>query len=301
MISRTFRFKNSPAVITAGLFFMLLLTVTVSGCSSRDGTGDSPAVSPDQHVQIPLYEIYPREKSFAEPETADMNQEPRFAMPSVAIIIDDIGYDRKMAERFLELDGVLTFSLFPHSPYRESISQKIQAKGMEMMLHLPMEPEEYPGVQPGPGALLVSMSAERFAAQMEKNLDSIPGIKGVNNHMGSRLTTVPSLMYRIFSELKKRDLFFIDSFTSQRTVCPSTARLLQIPFAQRDVFLDHVQDAEIIRGQIRLLIRIAETCGEAVGIGHPHEVTCEVLAEQLPELQKKVRLVPASRIVHTVG
>ncbi|MGE0085784.1 MAG: divergent polysaccharide deacetylase family protein [Desulfococcaceae bacterium] len=301
MISPLFLYKakKSPAVLAAGLFFMLLLTV--SGCSKRDGTGDFPAGSPDQHVQIPLYEIYPQEEIFAEEYTAEEDAEPRFLMPSVAIIIDDIGYDPAMADRFLDLGGVLTFSLFPHSPYRETIIQKIQAKGMEIMLHLPMEPAEYPAVLPGPGALLISMSPLQFTAQLEKNLDSIKGIKGVNNHMGSRLTTVPSLMYRIFSELKKRDLFFIDSFTSQHTVCPSTARMLQIPFAQRDVFLDHVQEAEVIRGQIRLLIRIAETCGEAVGIGHPHKVTWEVLAEEMPELQKKVQLVPASRIVHTVG
>jgi len=285
-------------VLSAGLFFVLLLTV--SACSG-DSRGDSAFTGPEHHVQIPLYEIYPKEEFSPEFKAAEEKQPPGFVMPFVSIIIDDIGYDRKIAERFLALDCVLTFSLFPHSPYRESISQKIQAKGMEIMLHLPMEPAEYPAVLPGPGALFVSMPPERFAAQLEKNLDSLAGIKGVNNHMGSRLTAVPSLMYRIFAELKKRDLFFIDSFTSERTVCPSTARLLQIPFARRDVFLDHVQDAEVIRGQIRLLIRIAETCGEAVGIGHPHEVTCDVLAEELPELQKKVRLVPASRIVHTVG
>jgi len=101
--------------------------------------------------------------------------------------------------------------------------------------------------------------------------------------------------------VKKRNLFFIDSFTSPHTVCPSTARLLQIPFAQRDVFLDHVQEPETVRRQLRWLIRIAENNGEAVGIGHPHEVTYQVLAEELTEMQKKVRLVPASRIVHTIG
>lgn len=292
------RLPKSPALSVAGLFFALVLTV--SGCSRERGE-ECCALSPNLHVQVPLYEIYPQEQPFPESEPADSDGEIRFLMPYVAIIIDDIGYDPDMADRFLDLDGVLTFSLFPHSPHKERIIRKIQAKGMEMMLHLPMEPAEYPAVQPGPGALLVSMSPEQFAAQLEKNLDSIPGIKGVNNHMGSGLTAVPSLMYRIFAELKKRDLFFIDSFTSQHSVCPATARLLQIPFAQRDVFLDHVQNAEVIRGQIRLLIRIAETCGEAVGIGHPHSVTFEVLAEELPELQKKVRLVPASRIVHTVG
>jgi polysaccharide deacetylase 2 family uncharacterized protein YibQ len=286
-------------MLTAGLFFMFLHLF--SACSAKDCMGDRAALSPEQHVQIPVYEIYPAEDSFPEMEKNGEEQPPRHPMPLVAIIIDDIGYDREMTECFLKLDAPVTFSLFPHSPHKDTIRRKIQAKGMEMMLHLPMEPLEYPHVSPGKGALLISMSSAEFAAQLAENLDSIPGIKGVNNHMGSALTAVPSLMYRILSEVKNRDLFFIDSFTSRHTVCPSTARLLQIPFAQRDIFLDHVLKTESIRQQIRRLIRIAENYGEAVGIGHPHNITCEVLAEELPEMQKKVRLVPASRIVHTVG
>jgi polysaccharide deacetylase 2 family uncharacterized protein YibQ len=60
-------------------------------------------------------------------------------------------------------------------------------------------------------------------------------------------------------------------------------------------------EVEFIRKQIKELIRIAQRKGTAVGIGHPHSLTYKVLQEMLPELQKKVRLVPASEIVHPVG
>jgi polysaccharide deacetylase 2 family uncharacterized protein YibQ len=172
---------------------------------------------------------------------------------------------------------------------------------MDIMLHLPMEPVEYPSVNPGPGALLTAMTPEEIVIQLEKNLDEVPFIKGVNNHMGSRMTTVPNQMYQILSVLKKRRLFFIDSFTTIESICRSSARLVQTPFAQRDVFLDHIQTPEVIRGQIRRLIRAAQNYGEAVGIGHPHAVTYEVLREMLPELQEKLELVPASDVVHTIG
>lgn len=74
-----------------------------------------------------------------------------------------------------------------------------------------------------------------------------------------------------------------------------------LPFAQRDVFLDHVQEPEFVRKQIKKLIRIALRTGEAIGIGHPYQVTYQVLLDELPKLRKKVKLVPASEIVHIPG
>jgi polysaccharide deacetylase 2 family uncharacterized protein YibQ len=115
------------------------------------------------------------------------------------------------------------------------------------------------------------------------------------------MTAESSQMYQIFSILKQKDLYFIDSRTTAQTLCKPSARLFQIPFAQRDVFLDHVEEADFVRKQIKELIRVARRNGYAVGIGHPHSITYKVLREMLPDLQKEVQLVPASEIVHLLG
>jgi hypothetical protein len=169
------------------------------------------------------------------------------------------------------------------------------------MIHMPMEPVEYPQVDPGPGTLLTSMSPDELIDQLDQNLDTLPGAKGVNNHMGSRMTSESSQMYQIFSVLKKRGLYFIDSRTTAESLCEPSARLFQIPFAQRDVFIDHLLEPDFIRKQIKELIRIAKKNGEAVGIMHPHSMTIKVLQEMMPELKKQVHLVPASTVVHPVG
>jgi hypothetical protein len=164
-----------------------------------------------------------------------------------------------------------------------------------------MEPKEYPKVKPGPGALLMSMSPDQLLNQLINDLDAVPYIKGVNNHMGSKMTENSDQLYQIFSVLKQRGLFFIDSFTTSKSLCKPSSRLLQIPFAQRDVFIDHIPEHDFIRKQIKMLIRIANKKGRAVGIAHPHIETYEVFREVLPELNKKVRLVPASEIVHIIS
>jgi hypothetical protein len=101
--------------------------------------------------------------------------------------------------------------------------------------------------------------------------------------------------------LKKRGLFFIDSRTTAESLCEPSARLFQVPFAQRDVFIDHRLKPDFIRNQIRELIRIAKKNGEAVGIMHPHSMTLKVLQEMMPDLKKQVYLVPASKVVHPVS
>ncbi|MDX1707570.1 MAG: divergent polysaccharide deacetylase family protein [Desulfobacterales bacterium] len=256
----------------------------------------------------PTFEIYPKEKQSSARPAAKVNipapvskPGPHKTLPSVALIIDDLGYDKKMAKKFAQLNVSLTFSILPHSPFQKNIVQMAKSKGLEIMLHLPMEPVEYPEVDPGPGTLLTTMSADELIAQLDKNLDALPNVKGVNNHMGSRLTAESTQLYQIFSVLKKRELYFIDSRTSADSLCEPSARLFQIPFAQRDVFLDHDPTPEFIRNQIKELVRIARRNGQAVGILHPHAATLATLREILPELQKQVQLVPASKIVRPVG
>lgn len=254
-----------------------------------------------QAHKMPKFEIYPEKDISSVKPIAKPKAQAQKKIPRVAIIIDDMGYNRKMAEKFLELDAVLTISVLPFSPFQKNIVRAAQAKGWDTMLHLPMEPIEYPKVNPGIGALLTSMTPDQLISQLNENLDAIPTVKGVNNHMGSKMTTISTQMYQIFSVLKKRELFFIDSRTTFGSLCKPSARLFQIPFSQRDVFLDHVQDPNFIRRQIKKLVQIANSKGEAVGIGHPFPVTYQVLSEVLPNLQKKVLLVPASSVVHIVG
>ena len=256
----------------------------------------------------PAFEIYPREKPAPRRPLARKDipasipkPAPRKALPSVALIIDDLGYDKKIAQKFAQLDVTLTFSILPHSPFQKKIARLAQSRGLEIMIHMPMEPVEYPQVNPGPGTLLTSMSADELINQLDQNLDTLPGVKGINNHMGSRLTSESTQMYQIFSILKKRGLFFIDSRTTAESLCEPSARLLQVPFAQRDVFIDHHLKPDFIRNQIKELIRIATKNGEAVGIMHPHSTTLRILQEMLPDLKDRVRLVPASKIVRPVG
>lgn len=221
--------------------------------------------------------------------------------PRVAIIIDDMGYDRDLAAKFISLDAVISFAILPYSPHQRQIASMAHRKGCPVMLHMPMEPREFPRIDPGPGAVFSDMSPDERIRVFKQSLDEVPYVCGVNNHMGSAVTADSTQMNQILSIVKKRGLFFVDSRTSADTRVRSSARLFQVPFAERDIFLDHVAEAEKVRAQIKALVRMAEKKGQAVGIGHPHAVTYEVLADMLPAIKKRVKLVPAADVVRVVG
>jgi len=283
-------------VVTAGLLAHRILMRPAPQVAStpKPISVTRPETGPVHH-SVPDYEAFHREAVVPPPPITRIK--PVTNGIPVAIIIDDIGYDRKMAEGFLELDVPLTFSVLPQGTFNHSIIDHALKKDVEIMLHLPMEPGNYPSVNPGPGALLSSMKPDELIAQLNANLDRVPNVKGVNNHMGSKLTASSEQMRQIFTILKKRDLFFVDSRTSADTLCRPSAELLHLPFAERDVFIDHEQTRGFVRKQLKLLIKRAKQQGYAIGIAHPHPVTLEVLKEMLPDLKKAVFFTHASQVV----
>lgn len=219
--------------------------------------------------------------------------------PRVAIIIDDMGASKRRARELINVDAPLTLSFFPLSNSSRKLAQEAFQRGKEVILHMPMEPHGFPGMNPGKGALLMNMSDEELLQQIRENLDAIPHIKGVNNHMGSRFMEDNRRVAILMRELKARDLFFLDSRTTSKTVGYRTARKVGIKTGERDVFLDNnCYDEAEIRRNISALAEIARNEGKAIGIGHPHPCTIRSLREMIPTLkQSGIEIVPLSRLM----
>jgi hypothetical protein len=229
---------------------------------------------------------------------ASQKAEPT-TVPKVAIVIDDLGYDGKLARKFLKIEGPLSFSVLPHGTFSKSIARRIYNAGQELLLHLPMEPTGYPEVNPGVGALMVEMTDVEIVQTLKENLDAFPYVKGVNNHMGSKFCQDERKLRPVMLELNTRGLFFLDSRTTSKTKAYTVAQELDVPSAERNVFLDNIQNPRAIRAQLSRLIELARLRGGAIGIAHPHEVTLEVLRQEIPKMSKKgVELVPVSQLVH---
>jgi polysaccharide deacetylase 2 family uncharacterized protein YibQ len=217
--------------------------------------------------------------------------------PRIALIIDDLGYDLDSAKSLLDLQLALNLAVLPKAPFTKKIAEAAQRKRCEVILHLPMEPENHPNVDAGPGALLTRMSEHEIRALLEEHLQVVPGARGVNNHMGSRFTRSEAKMGILLSELKERGLFYVDSRTTNRTVALDVARRLGVAAAERSVFLDNELTHEAMSFQLQRLLAIGRHSGKAVGIAHPHPETVRFLRKSLPLLKAEAEVVRVSEIV----
>jgi hypothetical protein len=223
---------------------------------------------------------------------------PQLSLPRVAIVIDDLGWDLRAARLLLDINAPLNFAILPNTPHRDVIAQEARQRGREILLHLPMEPYHYPHVNPGQPVLLSTMNTHELTAQLENALATLPGVIGVNNHMGSRLTEDHEAMRVVMQLMKHRNLFFLDSRTSQKSLAYQVARELGVRTAQRQVFLDNQTDTYKIAQQLHRLAALARESGSAIGIGHPYPETIQSLRNTLPEIrQTGVEIVPISRLV----
>lgn len=216
----------------------------------------------------------------------------------IALVIDDIGYDPGAARDLAELPVPVAFGILPHCPFSKEAARLARERGKEILLHLPMEPRDFPETDPGPGAVFRFMTAEEIAARVGENLESVPGAIGVNNHMGSSFMEDGERLAVVFQCLKERGLFFLDSLTTGESQAAGTAGRLGIPFASRDIFLDNENSPEGVREVFQRLLEKREHWRELVVIGHPYRNTVEVLKEMVPKLEKAgIRFIPLSSVV----
>jgi len=285
-------------LVGGGLLFITLSLFFLSGRPSKPVAHDEPSSravsSKKQNAKGDQGARKPPRKEARAARTGEGSE----GAPKIAVIIDDVGFDVDLARSFLELKPPLTLSVLPTAPNAQAIAREAVARGAEVLLHLPMEPKESNGEGPGAGALLAKMGEEEFVETLNGHLSRIPGIKGVNNHMGSLLTEREDKMALLLRELKKRNLFYVDSRTTPQTVAYRVAVEMKVPVASRSVFLDHELSQEAMKVQWDRLLALAREQGYAVVIAHPHRETLVFLKEHLRELRSEARLVRVADIVN---
>ncbi len=217
----------------------------------------------------------------------------------VALIMDDMGQSLETLDELIALERPVTVSVLPYSAYAAETARRAHERGLEVLLHLPLESVNNHEAMAGTEGLIMTMMTEpAIVAAFEAGYDRVPFAAGTNNHMGSRFTADRDLMRVLLKPVKDRGLFFVDSRTTAKTVALEEARRMGIPAAQRDVFLDADEDRGRIRGRLIELFQKARKRGRAVGICHPFPETLAVLKSTYRLLDAYgLEAVPVSRLV----
>lgn len=217
--------------------------------------------------------------------------------PEIAIIIDDVGMDRKHSLQVAEMDAPLTLAFLPYAPDLERLAGIAKQHGHELMIHMPMQAMDS-RLSLGSISLREDMDKAQVESELDQAFKAFDGYVGLNNHMGSRLTQNAEVMALVMQRLKEKGLYFVDSKTIGHSVAADVARSYGLRTGERDIFLDHVNSAEFVASALRELEAVAERRGYAIAIGHPKSVTIEGLRAWIPDAQARgFKIVYASALV----
>ena len=221
--------------------------------------------------------------------------------PMIAVVIDDVGLDRPRSRRAMALPAPLTIALMAYADDARDQAALARHSGHELLVHIPMEPSDQ-GENPGPNALLIDLTTAEFTRRLEWNLTQFAGYVGVNNHMGSKLTSDPAALAPIMVALKQRGLMFLDSRTTGETKGLAVARRYGVPAIERNVFIDHDVSPIAVRTSLVRAEDLARRNGYAIAIGHPKDVTLDALEEWLPDVKSRgFAIVPLTTIMRHVA
>lgn len=204
---------------------------------------------------------------------------PEDKRPRMVVVLDDLGESKKQARRLLALNYPVTFAIWPHSTHAKAVAKMARDAGAEIIIHQPMQPEGYPGVNPGKGVLLAGMSREDILTVLDESMRLVPGATGLNNHMGSRLTQDEETMRFVSNYLHQNNFLILDSLTHAKSRFSKAAAEAGGQAYKRDVFLDVEADKDKVLAQLRKAEQVALVKGQAIAIGHPLSATLEALEE----------------------
>lgn len=207
----------------------------------------------------------------------------------IAIIIDDFGYaNDDMVKRILTYPKKITVSILPGMPKTDAIYKEAQQYNKETLVHVPMEAmnEEVDYTE---YTIYATMNEDEVRSRIRKAFNDFPSSQGMNNHMGSKVTSNEDIMSIIVDELKKNNKFLVDSRTTDKSVAYKIAQSNGLPSAMNNLFLEQSRNdtEDYLVKKLEALAKIANTRGYSIGIGHPYDTTIKVLLEQIPEFERK--------------
>jgi uncharacterized protein len=208
--------------------------------------------------------------------------------PRIAIVLYGLGTSATASRAAIQgLPGAITLAFSPYADRLTGWVREARTAGHEVMLMLPMEPTNYPQFDPGPQALLTSLSDKQNISRLEWILGRSVGYVGVVNYMGSRFTRSHSHMRLVLATLRKRGLLYLESHNAMRAVVGDIARTLKLPFAATTLQLDQSASRLAIDSQLRESERLARRLGHSIAMGFPYPVTLERIGKWAKSVEKR--------------
>jgi len=214
----------------------------------------------------------------------------------LAIVIDDFGYRPQTENQVLAMPSAISVAVLPNAPHAREMATKAHNSGHQVLIHLPMAPISKQPLEKD--TLRPDMSSDEIDRIIRDAYNKVPYAVGLNNHMGSAMTSSLYGMLKVMQALERYNLYFLDSMTIGNSQAMRAAQGTGVKVIKRKVFLDDTQNEADIRVQFNRAVQLARRNGSAIAIGHPHPSTVRVLQQMLPTLPSDITLVRPSDLLN---
>lgn len=185
----------------------------------------------------------------------------------VALVLYGFGDGDSLARAVFSLHAPFAVAVSPASRASATQFALAHAREREVVLHLPLEPVNYPRINPGPGTILVTMTPSQVAGRVRKFVDQAEPVVAVANHMGSLATQDMSVMTALFRELKREKLPFMHVNPAPGAVCRSLSGNLGVLYEEPDAVIEaetRGKDTQALDKRWKQLLELARERGELV-------------------------------------
>ncbi|PRD43823.1 hypothetical protein C5748_08125 [Phyllobacterium phragmitis] len=217
----------------------------------------------------------------------------------IAIVVGGLGLSQTGTQNAIrQLPDEVTLAFAPQGNSLQRWMQAARRRGHEILMQVPLEPFDYPRVDPGRHTLTIDGGAQKNIADLLWTLSRITNYTGVMNYMGARFTADAEALAPVMEEISRRGLLYLDDGGSARSRAETVASKQATPFAAADLSIDTVQERGAILKKLDELERIARAKGAAIGTGSAFGVTVEAVAAWANEAKARgIEIVPVSALV----
>ncbi|MFQ3231223.1 divergent polysaccharide deacetylase family protein [Reinekea sp.] len=219
-----------------------------------------------------------------------------FAKGSITLVLDDIGNQYSAGIAAIDAPFVTTVAIMPGRPYSQELAEYSHSNGIEIIVHAPMSnTTDFPL---GAFGLDKRDGREKLEQNLVSAIEGVPYAIGLSNHMGSRLTQDRQAMHWVMAILKPYQFYFFDSQTVSSTIAWQVADAHEIPWARRQVFLDHQKDSDFLNRQWQQAVKKARQGEDVRVICHPYPETVAFLNQLDPLDYVDIAFLPLSGKLH---
>ena len=221
----------------------------------------------------------------------------------VAIVIGGLAVSQTGTQAAIErLPAEVTLAFASQGNSIGRWMQLARRKGHEILMQAPLEPFDYPNVNPGRNTLTVEAAPAQNIERLHWTLSRTTNYTGIMNYMGARFVAEPAAMEPLMAELGRRGLLYLDDGSTARSVAEDLARQDRVPFAAGDAIIDAERERGAILKKLDQLEATARARGFALGTGSAFDVTVDAVTSWVAEAKRRgIEIVPVSAVALDPG